>query len=56
MNARLSASELDEIKSETPLGRLGSANEVAELIWFLCSEKADFITGQIITVDGGFVL
>jgi 3-oxoacyl-[acyl-carrier protein] reductase len=56
MNARLSASELDEIKSETPLGRLGTANEVAELIWFLCSEKADFITGQIITVDGGFVL
>lgn len=56
MNARLSASELDEIKRETPLGRLGSADEVAELIWFLCSEKADFITGQIITVDGGFVL
>lgn len=56
MNARLSQEEIEEIKNTTPLGRLGTAEEVAELIWFLSSEKSDFITGQIITVDGGFIL
>lgn len=56
MNSRLSENEILEIKAQTPLGRLGTPEEVAELIWYLCSDKSDFITGQIITVDGGFVL
>ncbi|MBQ3219219.1 MAG: SDR family oxidoreductase [Clostridia bacterium] len=56
MNARLTDSDKKEIMSSTPLGRLGAAEEVAELIWFLSSDKSDFITGQIITVDGGFIL
>lgn len=56
MNSRLSENEMGEINAQTPLGRLGTPEEVAELIWFLCSDKADFITGQIITVDGGFAL
>lgn len=56
MNSRLSDSELYEIKEQTPIGRLGTPEEVAELIWFLASDKSDFITGQIITVDGGFIL
>lgn len=56
MNARLTKEELLEIKGETPLGRIGRPEEVAELIWFLSSEKSDFITGQVITIDGGFVL
>ena len=54
MNARFSKEEMQELAFETPLGRLGTAQEVAELIYFLSSEKADFITGQVITVDGGF--
>ncbi len=56
MNKRFNAEEIDELKNETPLGRLGSPEEIAELIGFLASEKASFITGQIITSDGGFTL
>lgn len=37
-----------------PLNRYGEARELAEAIVFLCSEKASFITGQVLAVDGGF--
>jgi len=37
-----------------PLNRYGSENEIASVICFLCSEKASFVTGQIIASDGGF--
>jgi hypothetical protein len=56
MSAWLTDQELMEIKEQTPIGRLGTPQEVAELIYFLSSDKADFITGQIITVDGGYIL
>ena len=41
---------------ETPLKRLGEAEEVANAIVFLASPKADFITGSILVVDGGHSL
>ncbi|MCI9001260.1 MAG: 3-oxoacyl-ACP reductase FabG [Oscillibacter sp.] len=41
---------------ETPLGRLGRPEDIAEVVGFLASEKAGFITGQVITSDGGFVV
>lgn len=56
INARFSEQEMQELKDQTPLGRIGQAQEVADLIAFLTSEKADFITGQVITCDGGFSL
>ncbi|WP_417810761.1 SDR family NAD(P)-dependent oxidoreductase [Thalassospira alkalitolerans] len=37
-----------------PLGRYGSEREIAEVIAFLCSDKASYVTGQIIAADGGF--
>ena len=37
-----------------PLGRYGSEREIAEVIVFLCSDKASYVTGQTIAVDGGF--
>ncbi|MBV1705960.1 MAG: SDR family oxidoreductase [Hyphomicrobiales bacterium] len=37
-----------------PLNRYGSEQEIAEVITFLCSERASYVTGQIIAVDGGF--
>jgi NAD(P)-dependent dehydrogenase (short-subunit alcohol dehydrogenase family) len=40
----------------TPLGRMGTAEEIAQVIAFLCSPQASFITGQIIVVDGGMSL
>lgn len=42
------------LAEETALGRIGTAEEVAEVIAFLASEKAGFITGQVIPVNGGF--
>lgn len=56
MNDCFSDKEKREIISRIPLSRLGDAREIAELIFFLCSEKAGYITGQIITADGGFTL
>ena len=56
MNARFSAEEMSELALKTPAARIGEPIDVAELIYFLCSEKADFITGQDISVDGGFGL
>ena len=56
MNDCFSAQEKEEIISRIPLSRLGSSAEIAELIFFLCSKKAGYITGQAINIDGGFLL
>ncbi len=55
MNAKFTAEEIEEIISEIPKGRLGTAEEIAELIYFLSSDSADYITGQVITADGGYI-
>jgi 3-oxoacyl-[acyl-carrier protein] reductase len=39
-----------------PLKRWGSPQEVAELVLFLVSEKSNYITGQVIRIDGGMVM
>lgn len=46
----------EAITARIPLKRLGQANEVAQAVVFLCSDKAKFITGARLTVDGGLVL
>ena len=56
MNAHLSAKDLAELCEETPLGRLGSPDDIAETVAFLASAEAGFITGPIIGVNGGFVI
>ena len=48
--------ELSALAEEIPLGRLGEAKEVAETVAFLASEKASYITGQDIAVNGGFYI
>ena len=44
-----------QILDRIPMGRLGSAQEVAEAALFLCSEGASYITGQVLTIDGGLI-
>jgi 3-oxoacyl-[acyl-carrier protein] reductase len=53
MNEELDARQTRQIVNRTPMGRLGNTRDVAELIGFLASPAADFITGQVIAVDGG---
>ena len=51
----LGAETLRELAEQTPLGRLGTPQDIANAVAFLASEQASFITGQILTVDGAFV-
>lgn len=48
--------DLSALREETPLCRLGQPEDVAKAIRFLCGEDAAFITGQVLGVNGGFVL
>jgi len=54
MNADLSGDDRASLAEEIPLGRFGTAAEVARAIYFLASEDASYITGQVLGVDGGF--
>ena len=56
MNNHLSKDELDELINSIPLGRIGTPKDVSRVALFLASDDASYITGQTITVDGGFVL
>jgi len=56
MIAGLDAETREGFKEETPLCRLGTAEDVAQTIRFLASENAGFITGQVISPNGGFVI
>lgn len=56
MNSDLSLEDVNSFCEETPLGRIGEAEEVAKTVLFLASDSADFITGQVIGVDGGVII
>lgn len=53
-DAQLSTEWLEATRRNTPLGRLGSADDVAEAVAFLASRRAGFVTGQRLVVDGGY--
>lgn len=44
------------LAEETPLGRLGTPEDIARAVWFLASPDADFMTGQVLSPNGGFVI
>ena len=56
MNACLDEETLNELCEQTPMCRIGQPEDVASLAYFLASDEAGFITGQIIGVDGGFAV
>jgi NAD(P)-dependent dehydrogenase (short-subunit alcohol dehydrogenase family) len=45
---------LEAMKTSIPMGRLGQPQEIAEVVSFLLSQRASFVTGQILCADGGF--
>jgi len=56
MTKEISDGNEDFLASQIPLGRLGKPNEIAEVVNFLTSEQANYITGQIIHVNGGLYM
>ena len=56
MTDQLGEKVLEGIKAETPLGRAGEANEVANAVAFLASDMSSYITGETIRVDGGMAM
>ena len=56
MNKNISPEIMQELKEETPLGRIGTPNDIAQAALYLCSDAASFVTGQVITIDGGFIV
>lgn len=56
MNAALDDATRRELCDQTPLCRIGKAEEVAAVVCFLASSDASFITGQVLGVDGGFAI
>jgi 3-oxoacyl-[acyl-carrier protein] reductase len=56
MTAELDEKQTEALQGQIPLGRLGQAEDVAGLVRFLAGPSAGYITGQVITVDGGMVM
>jgi 3-oxoacyl-[acyl-carrier protein] reductase len=56
MTQKLDEKQRDALMRNIPLGRLGKPEDVAKVVGFLCSPEADYITGQVIAVDGGMTM
>lgn len=56
MNANVSIDDLNSFVEDIPLGRIGNTNDVANVVLFLANDSSDYITGQIIGVNGGYVV
>ncbi|MEG1687709.1 MAG: 3-oxoacyl-ACP reductase FabG [Angelakisella sp.] len=56
MNRQLSPDDLAALCEETPLGRIGQPEEIAAAVAWLASEKAGFVTGQVLSPNGGMVI
>ena len=56
MNAALDEETIAALTEETPLGRVGTVEDIAQAVAFLASEQAGFITGQVLSPNGGMVI
>ena len=56
MTKRLSEKVIKDLQQQIPLKRLGTVKDIAKVVYFLVSDNANYITGQVINVDGGMVM
>ena len=56
MNGNLTAEVLEELKEETPLCQIGTPEQIADCAYFLAEDAASFLTGQVISPNGGFLI
>ncbi len=56
MNSNISVEDLNDFVESIPLGRMGSPDEIAAAVYFLASDDADYITGQVLGINGGYVI
>ena len=56
MNSHLSREDLKELSDDTPMGRIGKADEIAKAALYLAGEDASFITGEVLNISGGLVI
>ena len=56
MTQKLDEKQREALLKNVPLGRMGTPEDVAKVVGFLCSPEADYITGQVIAVDGGMTM
>ncbi|MBQ3123861.1 MAG: 3-oxoacyl-ACP reductase FabG [Clostridia bacterium] len=56
MNSHLSDEDIDELCEETPAGRMGNVSEVSKAVLYFADEKAGFVTGTVLGVNGGIIM
>ncbi len=56
MTNKLTDEQRQKLVQNIPLGRMGTPQDVAKVVAFLCSKDADYLTGQVISVDGGMAM
>lgn len=56
MNSHLSKDDMEELKCDTPLGKIGKCEDICNMLLYLCSDNASFITGQVFSINGGYVI
>jgi 3-oxoacyl-[acyl-carrier protein] reductase len=56
MTNKLTEEQIQKLVQNVPMGRMGTPEDIAKVVGFLCSNDADYITGQVIAVDGGMTM
>lgn len=56
MTKKLSEEVVENYAKNIPLGKMGTPEDVANVVFFLCSQEASYVTGQVINIDGGMVM
>ena len=55
MTSNLTIDDMNDLKDQTALGRVGYPNDISGLVYFLATDDASYITGSVINADGGII-